>query len=162
MSQVPADPVRNRFLPLGVRVEGQQCCVVGGGEVGTRKVQNLLRAGARVMLVAPSATAELAELAESGRITWRRDTFRPEHGTGVFLMVAATDDPGVNAAVVRVAGESGALSCDASSSESTQIIFGALHEQDGLTVAVFSDGHDPGRARGLRDRIRTLLSGRNS
>jgi len=162
VSSSPADPVPHRYLPLGVRVEGRHCCVIGGGEIGTRKVQNLLRAGAQVTIIAPAATARIEELAASGRITWRQEIFRPEQCAGAFLIVAASDDPEVNAAVVRAAGESGALSCDASSSESTQIIFGALHEQDGMTVAVFSDGRDPGRARRLRDRIRNLLSGRHS
>ena len=34
--------------------------VVGGGQVGTRRVERLLEAGARVSVVAPSPTARLA------------------------------------------------------------------------------------------------------
>ena len=42
-----------RFLPVGLNVRGRRCVVVGGGNVGTRKVGNLARAGADVTVVAP-------------------------------------------------------------------------------------------------------------
>jgi siroheme synthase-like protein len=151
-----------RFLPVGLRIDGEQCLVVGGGGIGARKVENLLRAGARVTVVAPTVTDELRELADAGRITWLEDTFRSEHLAGMFLAVAATDDALRNQEIARLASESGVLICDASSSDETQVIFGALHDEAEATVAVFTDGRDPGQARRLRDRISRLLSDRDS
>jgi siroheme synthase-like protein len=151
-----------RYLPVGLRVDGEDCLVAGGGEIGTRKVVNLLRAGARVTVVAPAVSDELAGLADAGRIIWLAGTFRPDHLPGMFFAVAATDDPEENRTIAQLARESGVLACDASSSEETQVIFGALHEESGATVAIFTDGRDPGRARKLRDRIAGLLSGSES
>jgi siroheme synthase-like protein len=148
---------RLRFLPVGLDVRGRSCLVVGGGGVGTRKVLTLVRAGAAVTVVSPAVTGELAEQIETGRVDWVKDTFRKEHARGAYLVVAATDDETQNAEIVRVAVACGALVCDASSAERSQVIFGALLEVDDATVAVFTDGRDPAQARRTRDRIAGLL-----
>jgi siroheme synthase-like protein len=146
-----------RFLPVGLRVRGMQCAVVGGGQVGTRKIRTLLDAGALVTVIAPSVTSELAEQIGLDRVAWVRDSFRPEHLEGSFLVIAATNDRMLNATIVSCAAKSGALVCDASSAERSQVILGALHRGEDVTIAVFSDGRDPARARRTRDRIATLL-----
>ena len=143
-----------RFLPVGLDVQDKKCLVVGGGSVGARKVSNLIRAGAKVTVVSLTVTESLGGQIESGSATWVQDSFRGEHLDGVFLVVAATDDQSVNSRVVNCAGRCGALVCDASSAERSQVIFGALHQgEDGVTVAVFTDGRDPAEARRARDRI---------
>jgi siroheme synthase-like protein len=142
-----------RFLPLGLDVRGRRCLVVGGGAVGTRKSLTLARAGAVVTVVSPTVTDELTEQIDAGRIHWVRDAFRNTQVHGVFLTVAATDDEAHNAAVVQAAVEHGSLVCDASSVERSAVIFGALLEEDDVTIAVFTDGRDPGRARSTRDEI---------
>jgi len=147
-----------RFLPVGLDVRGKDCVVVGGGSVGSRKVTTLGHAGAVVTVVSPAVTDELAEQIDSGRVRWVRETFREEHVGGAFLAVAATDDDALNAAVVRVAVQSGTLACDASSAERSQVIFGALLEDGEVTIAVFTGGRDPARARRTRDRIADLMA----
>ena len=147
-----------RFLPVGLDVQGKKCLVVGGGSVGARKVTNLVRAGAKVTVVSPMVTESLGGQIESGSATWVQDFFRDEHLDGVFFVVAATDNQTVNANIVSCAGNRGALVCDASSAERSQVIFGALHQsEDGVTVAVFTDGRDPSDSRRARDRIAEFL-----
>jgi siroheme synthase-like protein len=145
------------FLPVGLKLRQTHCLVVGGGSVGTRKALALVRAGARVTVVSPAVTGELAEQIQAGRIGWRKEPFREEHLEGTLLVVAATDDEAVNTAVVRAAAQAGALVCDASSAARSQVIFGALLEGEGFTVAVFTGGSDPARAGRVRDRIATSL-----
>lgn len=147
-----------RFLPVGLDVRGKKCLVIGGGSVGTRKALTLQRAGAVVTVVSPAVGAELDDQIEAGHIHWVKDAFREEHVTGAFLVVAATDDEDLNAAVVRIAGQRGALFCDASSAERSQVIFGALLQSDDVDIAVFTGGRDPARARRTRDQIADLLA----
>lgn len=142
-----------RFLPLGLDLHDCRCLVVGGGAVGTRKVRSLLDAGARVAVVSPEVTPELAAEIRDGRVRWRREPFRPDHLDGARLVVVATDDPATNALAAEQARLRGTLLCDATSGERSDVIFGALHEDDGVTIAAFTDGRDPGRARAVRDRI---------
>jgi siroheme synthase-like protein len=147
-----------KYLPIGLNVTNKRCLVVGGGTIGERKVKNLLRAGAEVLLVSPETTPYLADLEAKQKILRAPELFGESHLDGVFLAVVATDDEEVNASVVKAAISLGILVCDASSADRSQVIFGALHLQEGFTVAVFSDGEDPSRARKARDRISNLLS----
>ena len=148
-----------RFLPVGLDVRGKICLVVGGGGVGTRKALTLCRAGANVTVVAPVVAGELAEQIEAGRIRWLCDSFREQHLRDAFLVVAATDDEALNAAVARLAVQSGALVCDASSVERSGVIFGALLHREDVTIAVFTDGRDPAQARRTRDQIARIVAG---
>lgn len=155
MTSDPSDTLR--FLPVGLDVRDRNCLVVGGGGVGTRKAITLARAGAIVTVVSPAVTEELTEQISAGRVRWLQESFREEHVGGAFLAVAATNDDDRNAAVVRAALENGALACDASSAERSQVIFGALLQGNDVTIAVFTGGRDPALAKRARDQIEDLL-----
>lgn len=146
-----------RFLPVGLDTRNRPCTVVGGGVVGTRKALTLARAGALVTVVAPEVTPELAGAIGAGRIRWVQERFRPEHLSDAFLAVMATDDPDLNAAGIQLAAQRGVLACDASSARHSRVIFGALLENDDVTIATFTDGRHPERARDARDEIAKLL-----
>jgi len=56
--------------------------------VGARKARSLHRAGAAVLVVAPEATEEIAQMAAAGRIRWLPERYHSSHLDGVFLAVA--------------------------------------------------------------------------
>jgi len=146
-----------RFLPVGLDVRGKNCLVIGGGNIGTRKALTLTRAGAVVTVISPTVTGKLTGQIEAGHIRWVKDSFQEKHLGDAFLVVAATNDEALNAAVIRAAVQSGALVCDASSADRSQVIFGALLEDDDVTVAIFTGGRDPAQARRTRDQIANLI-----
>lgn len=145
-----------RYLPVGLDVRNRSCVVVGGGKIGTRKARNLIRAGARVMVVSPEGTEEITRMAGSGVITWLRREYLKEDVEQAFLVVAATDNAPLNTRLIQDGRSAGALTCNASSSADSELIFGALHHGDDVTVAVFTDGRNPSLARQTRDRIAAL------
>ena len=91
---------QRRTIPLNLIVDDRKVLVVGGGQVGRRKTQNLLEAGAAVELVCPDCVEALRGLAESGRIVWTRRAFRPGDVAGRLLVFACTDDKHVNRAIL--------------------------------------------------------------
>ena len=91
---------QRRTIPLNLIVDDRKVLVVGGGQVGRRKTQNLLEAGAAVELVCPDCVEALRGLAESGRIVWTRRAFRPGDVAGHLLVFACTDDKHVNRAIL--------------------------------------------------------------
>ena len=98
------------LFPVALNVAGRRCVVVGGGPVGERKARALAEAGANVIVVAPTLTsARLAEDVEAGHVCHTAAAFAPEHLDGVFLAIAATDRPDVNAAVAQAARARGVL-----------------------------------------------------
>ncbi len=88
---------------LGLRLRGRRVLVVGGGALATRRVPALLDAGADILLVSPTLTTSLEDLAAAGRIRWVARRYEPGDGAGAWLICACTDDPGANAAVAAAA-----------------------------------------------------------
>jgi siroheme synthase-like protein len=131
-------------------VTSRKAVVVGGGPAAARKVRRLLAAGARqVRVVSPDFHAEMP--AEIERI---EAPYRPEHLAGAGLVIAATDDPAVNEAVVREAQRIGALAgrIDSEGADHGDFILPAVWREGALSVSV-STGHAPALAALIRDGI---------
>src|SRR5450755_1278826 len=84
------------FYIACLRLTGRRCVVVGGGDIGLEKVEGLLACGADVILVAPAAHPELAQLALEGSIRWERREYGSADLERTFLAIAATSDTEVN------------------------------------------------------------------
>ncbi|MEG2642595.1 MAG: NAD(P)-dependent oxidoreductase, partial [Eubacterium sp.] len=82
-------------LPLLFTTEGRKALVVGGGSVGCRRARTLAEAGCALTLV----TADLPVEAVAGA-TLCLSNYGQECLEGMALVVAATDDAGVNAQIV--------------------------------------------------------------
>ncbi|MBD8063757.1 uroporphyrinogen-III C-methyltransferase [Oceanitalea stevensii] len=94
---------------LGLELVGRTVLVAGGGRVAARTVRAMLDDGALVRVVAPSLCADLRQLvddAASGRaLTWLAREVQETDLDGVWLALAATDDPAVDRAMARWAEE---------------------------------------------------------
>src|SRR5580704_12842496 len=88
---------------LGLRLDRRRVVVVGGGAVATRRIPALLDAGADIVLISPSVTASLEDLAAAGRIRWEPRRYADGDCAGAWLVCACTDDAAANAAVAAEA-----------------------------------------------------------
>lgn len=141
------------FLPINLRVTGRSVTVVGGGGVGRRKCVSLLEAGACVTVIAPMVDTELAELAQSGRISLILRPYVTGDLAGAFLAYAATDDPAVNRAVADEASSRGIPVDVTDAPERGSFISPAVLRRGDLVIAVSTDGGAPGFAARVRDEI---------
>jgi precorrin-2 dehydrogenase/sirohydrochlorin ferrochelatase len=120
--------------PLMLDVAGRLIVIVGGGSVAVRKATGLIECGAtRVRCVAPEIEVDMPQSVE--RIVAR---YEARHLDGASLVFAATDDPDVNAAVVRDARARGVLvnRADADGSEPGDFATPARFGESGVVVAV--------------------------
>jgi siroheme synthase-like protein len=140
---------------------GRPVLVVGGGTVAARKVRGLLDAGADVQVVAPEVDAQIDEAVAGGRATWTARGFVPgdvrDAPTPWALVVAATDDPDVNAEVVTEAAACGVWVNDVSSPGGGPAALPAVYRDGPLTVAVSTGGASPATAAWLRDEVAASL-----
>jgi cobalt-precorrin 5A hydrolase/precorrin-3B C17-methyltransferase len=132
--------------------------VVGGGLVGERKVRGLLAVGAQVMLLSPDATPHLRAWAADGRIVWEQRPYQPgDLAARPRLVFAATSERAVNAQIAQEAAALGLLCNVADAPHEGAFHLPAVHREDGLVVAISTEGASPGRARRLRERLSELL-----
>ncbi|PDP86515.1 uroporphyrinogen-III C-methyltransferase [Glycomyces fuscus] len=142
---------------LGLRMQGRDVLVVGGGRVAQRRIPVLIEAGARVTLIAPEASAALEDLTSAGRLTWHRRPYAAGDVAGpdapaYWLVHAATDDPGVNAAVAEEAENARVWCVRADDRHASSAWTPASGSAAGITVGVVASG-DPRRSAGLRDAV---------
>jgi len=165
-----------RYFPLFADLHGRRVLVVGGGVVAERKARLLLQAGARVAVVAPQLTGWLSERAGSPEpgasptlageagpapgadtMTWVADRFDESCLDGAILVVAATDDDGVNARVAAAARARNVLVNVVDSAEESSFIVPAVVDRSPLVIAISSGGVAPVLARHLRERIESIV-----
>ena len=95
------------YYPVGLDLTGRPCLVVGGGAVAERKVAGLVEAGARVTVVSPALTPALLRLAREAPLSWRPREYAAGDAAGFRLVMVATADGAVNAAVAAECRERG-------------------------------------------------------
>ncbi len=141
------------FFPLFVKLRGRPVVVVGGGAVAARKVQALLRAGARVKVVAVRLQDQLRLLIKRQTVTLVERGFEDRDVEGASLVVAATDDAELNRRVVALCRKRDIRvnNVDAGDGESAgDVIFPSLVRRGSLQLAVSTGGDSPLLARLLR------------
>jgi precorrin-2 dehydrogenase/sirohydrochlorin ferrochelatase len=143
-------PVDVPQYPVNLLVEGLECLVVGGGPVAARKAEGLRRCGARVHVVAPAVGDEVRSLPE---VTWDERTYRAGEAAAYRLVMAATDDPEVNAAVFRDGQGSGAWVNAADDPAHCSFTLPSVARRGPLTVAISTGGHSPALAVWLRAHV---------
>jgi siroheme synthase-like protein len=127
--------------------------VVGGGRVATRRVAELLDAGAEVEVVAPRLSPTLEGWARAGRLVATRRPFEPGDLGGAWLAFAATDDPEVNRVVVATGQEQRCFVSSATDGERSSLRPMAVVRRGHLEVAVGTSGQSPAVAAWLRRRL---------
>jgi precorrin-2 dehydrogenase/sirohydrochlorin ferrochelatase len=142
-----------KTYPIFAIIEDKPCLVVGGGAVGERKVADLLVAGARVTVVSRTLTPELAALAERGEIRYLPEDFTAPQVEGMALVMAATDDPEVNAAVFAAAQARAIWVNVADDPEHCTFIVPAQVRRGELTLAISTGGASPALASQLRQDL---------
>lgn len=144
-------------LPLGFRLKEKSCLMVGGGEIAQRKASLLLRAGARIHIVALEVLPALREAVEAqgGQVSLRGYT--SEDIEGNILVVSATDNLALNAQVSADAQARGIPVNVVDAPALCTVIFPAIVDRSPLLIGISSNGVSPVLARMLRSKIEAMI-----
>ena len=151
-----------KTVPLNLIVDDRRALVVGGGQVGLRKVRGLLDAGATVELISPDATEPLAELAAAdGRVAWTRRTYVPGDSAGHLLVFACTDDKHINRLILDDARKAHVPCCCADMNwPDGDFTTPATARIGDLLLAVSTSGQSCRSARDVRNELAAYLGER--
>lgn len=140
-------------FPLVLDLAGKRCLVVGGGEVATRKAEALIHAQARLTVIAPAATAEMAAWASQGLVEWRQEPFRPYEMNTYTLVVAATNRKEVNLAVWQAVKAVNGWINIVDRPDLCNFIVPSTVQRGKLVIAISTSGASPGLARKIKQRV---------
>jgi len=141
------------LFPISLKLRGRHCVVVGGGVIAESKIQSLLAAEARVVVVAPEVTESVAAWARAGQIEWQKKNFATEDLCGAFLVVAGASSPQVNHEVFRQCEAEGILCNVVDDPEFCHFYYPAVVQRGALQIAISTEGQSPALAQRLRKEL---------
>jgi len=159
------------MIPLHHDFRGETVLVFGGGPVGARKARRFARE-ARVVVVSPAFADRrfTPDEAGTGHVERVRGAPAPEDVPGWFdradpaLVVAATDDADLNAAIASTADERGVLHNRADRSGTDErpvgeVVVPATVREDPVVASIATGGASPALSKHLRQRLEEELAG---
>ena len=144
-----------KYYPIHLDIKNRDCLIVGGGAVGTRKVNTLIECGASVTVVSPDPTPELTKLASEGSVTLKKRAYRNDDLTGMFLVIGATDDERLNRQISKDAEQAQILCNIADRPEVCNFILPSIVCRGDLVITISTSGKSPALAKHLRQKLET-------
>ena len=129
-----------KYLPIFLDLHQQSCLVVGAGEVAARKIELLAKAGGNIKVVALNIGHKVAELQQHLQLDIKTKAFETGDLNGIRLVVCATNDRSLNAAIAAVAQQQNQLVNVVDDPELCNFIFPAIVDRSPLVVAISSGG----------------------
>lgn len=151
MTQAPA------HYPVCLDLQGKPVLVVGGGTVATRKVQNLLKFGARVTVVSPEFSNAIRKLAKRKKVRAITSPYSSKVLNGTELAIAATDDNNINRAISRDCKKRRILVNVIDQPELCTFIAPAIMKRGSLVIAISTAGAGPMLARLIREKLQKMF-----
>ncbi|MXP67759.1 siroheme synthase CysG [Pantoea sp. Aalb] len=145
------------YLPIFVDIKNRVVLVVGGGVIAAHKIKLLLRAGAKVQVVAHDLNDELQALLDINAIELIASNFNPEMLDNVFLVISATNDNQLNTQVFKAAHLCHKLVNVVDDKLKCNFIFPSIIDRSPLIIAISSSGTAPVLSRILREKIESFL-----
>jgi uroporphyrin-III C-methyltransferase/precorrin-2 dehydrogenase/sirohydrochlorin ferrochelatase len=142
------------LYPLSLRLAGRRVVVVGAGGVAARRVPRLLATGAHVVVIDPSPSRAIRELADQLDVVLR--PYATGDLDGAWLVHACTSDPEVQTRIAADADAAGIWCVRADAGSETPAVTPAIGTAAGVTIAVTSG--DPRRSGGVRDAVLDQLN----
>jgi siroheme synthase-like protein len=143
-------PIEAALYPVGLVVAGRPCLVVGAGRIAARKVDGLRACGADVTVIAPEIGDDIAARHDVDIV---RRPYAPGDVAGYQLVITATGDPDVDAAVFADAEAGGIWANSADDPDHCSFLLPAVLRRGPVVVSVATGGNSPALATWLRDRM---------
>lgn len=145
------------YLPLFFDLRGQSCLLVGGGTIALRKARLLVKAGARVRVVAPEVGDELRRLVEGQGGEVVLEPYQERFLDDVVLVISATDIVEVNEQVASACRQRRIPVNVVDNPKLCSVIMPAIVDRSPLMIGISSGGEAPVLSRLARAKVESTL-----
>jgi uroporphyrin-III C-methyltransferase/precorrin-2 dehydrogenase/sirohydrochlorin ferrochelatase len=143
--------------PIFLDLDDRDVLVVGAGEIASRKISDLVAAGARVRVVAPKAHVVVEELAHENKIVIERRVFEEKDVEGAWFVVAATGNPNIESSVFSAAESRRIFVLAVDDLAHASAASGSVIRRHPFIVSISSSAEVPAMTRLLREVLERVL-----
>ncbi len=122
-----------------------------------RKIDLLIRAGAKVTVVAPEIGSKVEALLNQQKLHWIEDRFEPAHLSRALIAIAATDNEDVNRSVSEAARQQNLPVNVVDQPDLCTFTVPSIVDRSPVIIAIGTGGASPVLARMLKARLETLI-----
>jgi uroporphyrin-III C-methyltransferase/precorrin-2 dehydrogenase/sirohydrochlorin ferrochelatase len=145
-------------FPLFVNLDKLPVLVVGGGEIAERKINLIIKANAKVEVLARKFSPNVENLINKNKLKKIKSNLDISAlDSNYSLIIAATDNKQINKKLFNFANKNNILINVVDQPDLCTCTFGSIVERGDLVVAISTGGNAPVFARNLREKFETLL-----
>jgi siroheme synthase-like protein len=156
-SEVSLEDTKLSYLPVLLKLRDRPCLVIGGGTAGTKKVEALLKADARVTVISPKNTESIERLAGDGQVQLLRKPYTKGDLRGFYLAYAATGVPAIDEQVAQDAESEYVLLNVAERTSLGDFLSPPMVQRGDLTITVSTNGRSRGFAQLIKKKLECLI-----
>lgn len=145
------------YYPIYIDIEDHAVLIVGGGNVCARKAETMIRYGARVTIVSPEITDEIAAWERDGALAVRRKKYAEADLDGASIVIASTDDQCVNARVARDCRRRKVPVNVVDVTHLCEFIVPAVIQKGSIQIAISTGGKSPALGRTLKEELQQTI-----
>lgn len=145
------------YFPFFVDIGGQKGLIVGGGKIALHKLQKLLPYGPILTVVAPEISVAMEQIALENNICVIKRSFEKSDLTGIYFVIAASDQANINAEIGRLCKERGIFVNVVDNKKECSFLFPSLVKTGNLSIGISTEGTSPEVAAELRSRIASMI-----
>ncbi len=145
------------YFPINLNLQNQPVVVIGGGQVGLRKIRNLLRAGASLKVIEPQPTSVLIQMGKKKTIQLIQRPYRSGDLKGALLGIASTENPTVQESIVREAHSRKIWLNVVDKPSVCDFVFPAVFTRGDLMMAISTGGTSPALAKKIRQDLEKIF-----
>ena len=145
------------FFPVALNFADWPCTIVGGGDEAEFKTRIFNQFEKVPTVIAESFTPGLEAIAESGGANLVRRAYSPDLLEGAKVVLACTEDDGLDLAIGEDARARGMLFNMVDNAEVSDFIASSFVRRGNITVNVMTDALSPAFANSVRDKIAAML-----
>lgn len=146
--------MENNFFPLFIDLRNKSALVIGAGKIAFRKVETLLKYGAKVTVITKEIKEE--KFFNLKNIDIKIGEFNETLLENRFIVVAATDNPDFNRYIYELCNSKNLLVNNITSKEEMNCRFASILETEEYQIAISANGN-PTKSKALKNKLKEML-----
>lgn len=146
--------MENNFFPLFINLRNKNALVIGAGKIAFRKVETLLKYGAKVTVITKEIKEE--KFFNLKNIDIKIGEFNATLLENRFIVVAATDNPEFNRYIYELCNSKNILVNNITSKEEMNCRFASILETEEYQIAISANGN-PTKSKALKNKLKEIL-----